>query len=54
MVCLQAKQLHEERMVEREDRPSETFADYTLRCAGARRSAGLTTIALLHAECYLT
>jgi hypothetical protein len=54
MVCLQAKQLHEERMVEREDRPSETFADYTLRCADARRSAGLTSIAVLHSDFDLT
>lgn len=40
MVCLQAKQLDEEKMAEKEDRPSETFADYTRRCASARRSAG--------------
>jgi hypothetical protein len=53
MVCLQSTQLHEERMVEREDRPSETFADYTLRCAEARRSARFATIALLNSERFL-
>lgn len=31
MICLQYRQLDEERMAEKDDRPSESFAGYTLR-----------------------